>query len=61
MTRVTLPPHIVAISKGKEVAQQWMKYLGGYLSGVPTIFSDRVPTMGVDQGDGRGRCDRARS
>lgn len=49
MTRVTLPPHIVAISKGKEVAQQWMKYLGGYLSGVPTIFSDRVPTMGVDQ------------
>lgn len=48
MTRVTLPPHIVAISKAKEVAQTWMKYLGGYLEGCPTIFDTRVPTMGVD-------------
>lgn len=48
MTRIKLPPHIVAVSKAKDVAQQWMKYLGGYLAGVPTIFDSRVPTMGVD-------------
>jgi hypothetical protein len=48
MTRVQLPPHVVAVSKAKDVAMQWMKYLGGYLAGVPTIFDDRVPTMGVD-------------
>lgn len=46
--RVTLPPHITAISRAKAVAQQWMKYLGGYLEGCPTIFDERVPTMGVD-------------
>ncbi len=48
MTRVKLPPHVVAVSKAKDVAMQWMKYLGGYLAGVPTVFDDRVPTMGVD-------------
>jgi hypothetical protein len=47
-----LPPHMIAISKAKEVAQLWMKYLGGYLEGCPTIYDDRVPTMGVDC-DGR--------
>lgn len=47
-----LPSHIVAISKAKEEAQLWMKYLGGYLEGCPTVFDDRVPTMAVDC-DGR--------
>lgn len=52
MAITKLPPHIVATSKAKDMAQQWMPYLGGYLEGCPTIFDDRVPTMGVDA-DGR--------
>lgn len=51
-TIAKLPPHIIAVSKAKDMAQQWMKYLGGYLEGCPTIFDSRVPTMGVDS-DGR--------
>jgi hypothetical protein len=52
MATTKLPTHIVAVSKAKEIAQAWMKYLGGYLEGCPTIFDDGVPTMGVDC-DGR--------
>lgn len=48
MSRFKLPPHVVAVSKAKEVAMSWMQYLGGYLAGVPTVFDERVPTMGVD-------------
>ena len=51
-TMTKLPPHVIAVSKAKDMAQQWMKYLGGYLEGCPTIFDSRVPTMGVDS-DGR--------
>ena len=45
---VKLPPWIIAVSKAKDVAQQFMKYLGAYLEGVPTTFDERVPTMAVD-------------
>lgn len=45
---VKLPPWVIAISKAKDVAQAFMKYLGAYLEGVPTVFDERVPTMAVD-------------
>lgn len=45
---VKLPPHVIAISKAKSAAHSMMKYLGGYLEGVPTVYDERVPTMAVD-------------
>ena len=43
-----LPPHVIAICKAKDQAQDFMPYTGRYLEGVPTVFDDRVPTMAVD-------------
>jgi Mg-chelatase subunit ChlD len=45
---VKLPPWIIKVSKAKDEAQLFMKYLGAYLEGVPTTFDERVPTMAVD-------------
>jgi len=47
---VQLPPHVIAVSLAKDIAQSddWMPYLGRYLESVPTTFTDKVPTMAVD-------------
>lgn len=45
---VKLGPHIIAISRAKEAARKLMPYLSTYLEGIPTIFTEDVPTMGVD-------------
>lgn len=43
-----LPSHIVKISQAKQIARKWYKWIGIYLETIPTKYTEKVPTMAVD-------------
>ena len=45
---VKLPSHVLTVSRAKNVAAGKMPYLSSYLASIPTTYTDKVPTMAVD-------------
>lgn len=43
-----LPSHIVKLSQAKQIARKWYKWIGIYLETIPTQYTEKVPTMAVD-------------